>query len=312
MTPLTSHLKDLLNFSADVEAAITAGTPLVALESTIITHGMPYPVNLETARAVEDMVRRHGATPATIAILDRKIHVGLDEAKMDALAQAKQVRKLSRADLAHALVTGDTGSTTVAATMLVAALANISVFATGGLGGVHRDYAHSLDLSADLGEFQRSAVTVVCAGAKAILDIAGTLEVLESLGIPVVSVGTDQFPAFWSRSSGLPTPLRLENATQIAALMRLRARLGQSEGLVVANPVPEEHEIPVSVIAPIIERALDEAQTKGIKGKDVTPFLLQKVLELTDGRSLETNKALILENAKLAAEIAVSHAGGHD
>nr|WP_306267527.1 pseudouridine-5'-phosphate glycosidase [Pararhizobium sp. IMCC3301] len=297
-------LSGLLKISRPVATALAAGQPVVALESTIITHGMPWPQNLETAHAVEQTVMDAGAVPATIAVLDGAIRIGLSAEELDRLAHLKQVRKLSRADLAHALVLGEAGSTTVAATMICAQLAGIQVFATGGLGGVHRGATESMDISADLGEFQKSEIVVVCAGAKAILDIPKTLEVLETLGIPVLSYGTDRFPAFWSRDSGLASPLRLDHPQQIADFMRIRKQLGQSGGVIVANPVPEAAEIDKQILEPLISRALKEARAAGIGGKAVTPFLLQRIFELTEGRSLETNIALVLNNAVLAARIA--------
>lgn len=294
-----------LILSPEVEAARAAGGPIVALESTIITHGMPFPQNVETARRVEAEVRAHGATPATIAIMDRQIHVGLTETELDGLGQAKGVAKLSRADLAACLATGGTGATTVAATMICAHLAGIQVFATGGIGGVHRGAETSFDISADLRELAETPVTVVAAGAKAILDLPKTLEYLETLGVPVIAYGQDDFPAFWSRSSGLKAPLRMDTARDIAAAQILRTRLGLPGGQLVANPIPVEAEIPRSEIMPNIEAALAEAEAQGIAAKAVTPFLLQRIFELTEGRSLASNIALVLNNARLGAAIAV-------
>lgn len=293
-----------LSFSPDVAQARANGSPIVALESTIITHGMPFPQNVETARRVEAEVRAKGAVPATIAVMDRHIHVGLTEAQLDALGQAKGVAKLSRADLAACLATGGTGATTVAATMICAHLAGIRVFATGGIGGVHRGAEHSFDISADLRELAETPVTVVAAGAKAILDLPKTLEVLETLGVPVIAFGQDAFPAFWSRSSGLKAPLRMDSAADIAAAHLMRARLGLPGGQLVANPIPAEAEIPREAILPHIEAALAEANAKGIAAKDVTPFLLQRIFEATKGKSLAANIALVLSNAGLAADIA--------
>jgi len=297
-----------LILSPEVEAARAAGGPIVALESTIITHGMPFPQNVETARRVEAEVRAHGATPATIAIMDRQIHVGLTEAELDGLGQAKGVAKLSRADLAACLATGGTGATTVAATMICAHLAGIQVFATGGIGGVHRGAETSFDISADLRELAETPVTVVAAGAKAILDLPKTLEYLETLGVPIIAYGQDDFPAFWSRSSGLKAPLRMDTARDIAAAQTLRTRLGLPGGQLVANPIPVEAEIPRSEIMPHIEAALAEAEAQGIAAKAVTPFLLQRIFELTEGRSLASNIALVLNNARLAAQVAVAYA----
>ncbi|MFQ6548215.1 pseudouridine-5'-phosphate glycosidase [Aestuariibius sp. 2305UL40-4] len=281
-----------------------ASGPLVALESTIITHGMPYPKNVETARAVEAVIRKEGAVPATTAVMDGRLKIGLTDAELDRLAKTEKVTKLSRADIAHCIATGGTGATTVAATMIAARAAGIEVFATGGIGGVHRGAEDSFDISADLTELARTPVTVVAAGAKAILDLPKTLEVLETQGVPVIAYGQDAFPAFWSRSSGLAAPLRCDDPAEIAAAHRMRRSLGLDGGQLVANPVPEGDEIPADEITPIIAQAQDEADAAGISGKAVTPFLLARIFELTGGRSLETNIALVLNNARLAARIA--------
>ena len=299
-----------LAFSPEVAAARAAGAPIVALESTIITHGMPFPQNVETAARVEAEVRAHGAVPATIAVMDRQIHIGLTEAQLDSLGRAKGVAKLSRADLAACLATGGTGATTVAATMICAHLAGIAVFATGGIGGVHRGAETSFDISADLRELSETPVTVVAAGAKAILDLPKTLEVLETLGVPVIAHGQDDFPAFWSRASGLRAPLRMDRAQDIAAAHLMRAALGLPGGQLVANPIPEADEIPRAVIQPEIEAALAEAAALNIAAKAVTPFLLQRIFERTSGRSLQANIALVLSNARLAAAIARALAEG--
>jgi pseudouridylate synthase len=293
-----------LILSPEVAEARANGSAIVALESTIITHGMPFPQNVETARRVEAEVRAHGATPATIAIMDRQIHVGLTDAQLTSLGQAKGVAKLSRADLAACLATGGTGATTVAATMICAHLAGIEVFATGGIGGVHRGAETSFDISADLPELAQTAVTVVAAGAKAILDLPKTLEYLETQGVPVIAYGQDEFPAFWSRSSGLKAPLRMDRAVDIAAAHSLRKRLGLPGGQLVANPIPKDAELTRAEIMPHIEAALAEAEAKGIAAKAVTPFLLQRIFELTEGRSLTANIALVMNNARLAAAIA--------
>ena len=293
-----------LAFSPEVRAALEAGRPVVALESTIITHGMPWPQNLETARRVEAEVRTAGATPATIAVMGGRIHIGLTGTELEALAQATGVMKLSRADLAFCLATGGTGATTVAATMICAHLAGIAVFATGGIGGVHRGAEESFDISADLTELGLTPVTVVAAGAKAILDLNKTLEVLETNGVPVIAFGQDAFPAFWSRSSGLRAPLRADTAAEIAGAHLLRGRLGFAGGQLVANPIPPEAEIAREEILPVIETALAEAAAQGIAAKEVTPFLLSRIFALTQGRSLEANIALVLNNARLAAAIA--------
>jgi pseudouridine-5'-phosphate glycosidase len=290
--------------SAAVAAARAAGTPLVALETTIVTHGMPYPQNVETALAVEAIVRAGGAEPATIAILDGRIRIGLTADEIEALAHLRDVRKVSRADLPHVLQTGAAGATTVAATMICAALAGISVFATGGIGGVHRGAETTFDVSADLDELAQTPVAVVCAGAKALLDLPKTLEVLETRGVPVIAYGTDAFPAFWSRESGLAAPLRLDTPAEIAAMIRTQRALGYGGGTLIANPVPLADELTQSEIGAHIEQAVAEAAAAGIVGKAVTPYLLDRLFTLTGGRSLVTNVALVKNNAALAAAIA--------
>jgi pseudouridine-5'-phosphate glycosidase len=291
-----------------VSDALAAGRPVVALESTIITHGMPWPQNLEMARQVEQVIRDNGAVPATIAVMDGQIHVGLTDDALQALARtpSDQAMKLSRADLAVCLANGRTGATTVAATMICAHLAGIRVFATGGIGGVHRGAESSFDISADLQELSQTPVTVVAAGAKAILDLPKTWEVLETLGVPVIAYGQDDLPAFWSRNSGIRAPLRMDDAGQIAAAAAMRGRLGLKGGQLVANPIPPEAEIARDQIMPVIEQALSEAETQGVAAKEVTPFLLQRIFELTGGRSLQSNIALVLNNARLASQIAIA------
>lgn len=293
-----------IRFSPDVARARSDGAPVVALESTIITHGMPWPQNAETARLVETDIRAAGAVPATIAVMEGCLHVGLDDDQLTRLAQAGNVAKLSRADMAVCLARGGTGATTVAATMIAARLAGIDTFATGGIGGVHRGAEHSFDISADLQELAQTAVTVVAAGAKAILDVPKTLEVLETLGVPVIAFGQDNLPAFWSASSALRAPLRMDSATDIARAHLMRGALGLPGGQLVANPVPVADEIPQSELEPVIAQALVEAEAQAIQGKAVTPFLLARIFELTDGRSLSANIALVRNNARLAAEIA--------
>lgn len=290
--------------SAAVQAAFDAGAPIVALESTIITHGMPFPQNLEMARKVEAKVRAGGAEPATIAVLDGVLCVGLEDAQLEALAQTRGAAKLSRADLAVCMASGRTGATTVAATMIAANLAGISVFATGGIGGVHRGAEESFDISADLPELAQTPITVVAAGAKAILDVPKTLEVLETQGVPVIAFGQDHMPAFWSAQSSLKAPLRLDSAAEIARAHKMRGALGLPGGQLIANPIPVDAEIPRAEMEPVIERALKDAATHGIAGKSVTPYLLQRIFELTEGRSLTANIALVLNNAALAAQIA--------
>ncbi len=297
-----------LSFTPEVREALDAGRPVVALESTIITHGMPHPRNLDMAREVERAVRDAGATPATIAVIGGQIRIGLDDATLEHLAAAEGVMKVSRADLAVCLTSGRTGATTVAATMICAALAGIRVFATGGIGGVHRNVEETMDISADLYELAATPVTVVSSGAKAILDLPRTFEFLETLGVPVIAVGQDAIPAYWSRDSGLPAPLRLDDPAEIAAAARMRRTLGLPGGQLVVNPIPAEAEIPRAEIFPAVERALEEATRKRIAAKAVTPFLLDRVYDLTQGRSVEANIALVLANARLAAEIAAQDA----
>ena len=304
--PAAAGAGGLLELAPGVAAALASGAPVVALESTIVTHGMPYPQNLATAREVEAIVRAGGAVPATIAVLGGRIRVGLDDVALEQLATARGVMKLSRADLAFAVATGRPGATTVAATMICAALAGIGVFATGGIGGVHRGAETSFDISADLDELARSPVIVVSAGAKAILDLPKTLEALETRGVPVVGFGTDEFPAFWSRSSGLRAPLRLDAPEEVARLSLAREALGLGGGMLVANPLPEGEEIPASDLAGPIEAALAEAAAARVAAKDVTPFLLERVVAATAGRSLAVNQAIIRNNAALAARLAAA------
>ncbi len=299
----------MLAISDEVRAALADRRPVVALETTIVSHGMPWPQNIETALAVEAIVREAGAVPATIAVLDGGIRVGLDQAGLERLATSTDTLKLSRADLAYGVVSGRPGATTVAATMIVAARAGIGVFATGGIGGVHRGAEASFDISADLGELARTDVTVVAAGAKALLDLAKTLEVLETLGVPVVCYGTDTFPAFWSRDSGLPAPIRLDDPAAIAAFVAARAALALGGGILVANPVPGADEIPAAEMAVHIAAAHRDCVAAGVTGKAVTPFLLDAILKRTGGASLVTNIALVKNNAKLAAEIAAAMGG---
>lgn len=293
-----------LQFSPEVAEARAAGRPLVALESTIITHGMPFPQNVETARRVEQDIREAGAVPATIAVLEGALHIGLTENQLDRLARAEDVAKLSRADMAACIAAGGTGATTVAATMIAARLAGIGVFATGGIGGVHKGAETSFDISADLQELAQTPVTVVSAGPKAILDIPKTLEVLETLGVPVIAYGQDSLPAFWSATSDLAAPLRMDSPARVAAAHETRARMDLPGGQLVANPIPAADEIAAETLAPIIAQAQAEAEDRGIAAKSVTPFLLQRIFELTEGESLTANIALVRNNARLAAEIA--------
>jgi len=293
-----------MSLSTEASAAKSEGRAIVALESTIITHGMPYPQNVETARLVEQDVRDAGATPATIAVIDGTLHIGLASDTLESLGQAKDVAKLSRADIAACIASGGTGATTVAATMIAANLAEIDVFATGGIGGVHRGAETSFDISADLQELAQTPVTVVGAGAKAILDLPKTFEVLETLGVPVIAYRQDVLPAFWSAKSDIPAPLRMDSATEIARAHLARQAMGMTGGQLVANPIQVSDEISADVLAPIIAEALDEAKEMGVTAKAVTPFLLGRIFELTNGRSLTANIALVRNNARLAAEIA--------
>src|SRR5579872_1355737 len=297
-----------LKIAAEVSDALTARRPVVALETTIVTHGMPYPENVATARSLESAIRAEGAVPATIAVMGGAVRVGLSESELEALATAKGVLKLSRNDLAYAIATGQAGATTVAATMICARLAGIRVFATGGIGGVHRGAETTFDISADLEELARTSVAVVCAGAKALLDLPKTLEYLETRGVPVIGYRTSEFPAFWSRSSGLPVPLRLDCPSEIARLLDLKWSLGLAGGAVIANPVDTADEIPAREMAGYIETAVAEAVARGITGKAVTPFILARLVELTNGRSLRANIALVQSNARLAADLAVAWA----
>lgn len=295
--------------SAEVSAALAAKKAVVALESTIIAHGMAYPANVETALAVEQVVRDHGAVPATIAVLGGKLKAGLSRDEIERFGkEGPGIMKVSVRDLPFVAGRGLDGATTVAATMRIAAMAGIPVFATGGMGGVHRGAGESFDISADLTEMTHSNVALVTAGAKAILDLPLTLERLETEGVPVIGYRTGEFPAFYSRSSGLKVPMRAETPDEVAAIMRSKWDLGLSGAVVVANPIPEAAEIPAAEIEPVIAVALAEADRLGIRGKDITPFLLSEIVQATEGRSLQANIALVKNNAKVAAEIAVAFA----
>lgn len=294
-----------LEYSPKVEKAIQNDDPIVALESTIITHGMPWPDNFKTAQEVEKVITETGATPATIAVINGVIKVGLEEEILSNLSKTKNVRKLSRADLAHCLLNKETGATTVAATMIIAKLAGIKVFATGGIGGVHKFAEKTFDISADLQELSKTNVSVVCAGPKAILDIPKTLEVLETLGVPVITFGQSKLPAFWSCDSPFYSPLSLNDPALIAKSHKIREQLALAGGQLIANPIPKENEIPFREIEPIVNAAAKEAIQNKIIAKEVTPFLLAKINELTQGRSLKSNIELIKNNAKLASKIAL-------
>lgn len=295
-----------MDISPDVQAALAEKKPVVALESTIICHGMPYPENIETALQVEDVIRNHGAVPATIAVIEGRIKVGLSKEQIEYLATAENVRKLSRRDLPAVVSDRADGATTVAGTMIIAAMAGIKLFVTGGIGGVHRGAGESFDISADLEELKNTDVTVVCAGCKSILDIPATLEYLETAGVPVISYAADEFPAFYSVSSGFPSPMRSDSPDSIAKMIAVKRDLGLRGGTLIACPVPKEQEIPSGEIDDFIQTALGEAAKEGIAGSRVTPYLLQKVVDLSGGRALETNRVLVLNNAAVGAKIALA------
>ena len=292
----------------EVAGAIAAGRPLVALESTLIAHGMPWPQNVETALALEAEVRALGAVPATIAILDGRLKAGLSREEIERVGRDHDIAKVSRRDLPLLVARRGSGATTVAATMIVAALAGIRVFATGGIGGVHRGAQATFDISADLQELARTSVAVVCAGAKSVLDLRLTLEYLETHGVPVIGYRTDRMPAFYSRDSGFGVDVRLDEPGEIARAMKAKWDLGLDGGLVVANPIPERFELPRARIDEATEQALRDADAQGIGGKAVTPFLLARINALTEGESLRSNIELVLNNARLAARIAVAYA----
>ena len=299
-------MQSFLLFSPEVAAARTAGKAVVALESTIISHGMPYPQNVHTAREVEQIIRDAGAVPATIAIIGGKICIGLSPEQLQLLGSSPDAMKVSRRDLAYVLSQKRLGATTVAATMICAQLAGIEVFVTGGIGGVHRGAETSFDISADLQELAHTSVAVVCAGVKSILDIGLTLEYLETHGVPVVSVGQPGFPAFCTRDSGYQADFQLDTPEEQAAFIRTKWELGLAGGVVVSNPVPLDAAMPAEDIDAIIQQALGEAGAQGVKGKAVTPFLLARIKELTQGRSLATNIALVKHNALVGARMAVA------
>lgn len=298
-------LNDQLKYAKEVRWALEAGTPIIALESTIISHGMPYPNNLETALECERVARENGAVPATCAIIKGKAYVGLDEDQLAFLAKERSsVVKASRRDIPVLMARGMSGATTVAATMILASMAGIRVFATGGIGGVHRGAERTMDVSADLEELAHTPVTVVCAGPKSILDLPLTLEYLETHGVPVIGYGTEELPAFYTRESGLKVDYRMDTPAEIAAAIRAQKFLGYSGGMLVVNPIPEAFAMDAQSINAAIDNACEEAREKGIRGKELTPFLLSKITALTGGQSLEANIALVLSNVKLAAAIA--------
>lgn len=298
-------LNNYLQIKPEIKEALGEGKPVVALESTIISHGMPYPENIKTARNVEKIVRENGAVPATIAILDGMLTVGLNEDELELLGNSKDVVKTSRRDLPFIVAKKLNGATTVAATMIISEMAGIKVFATGGIGGVHRHAQETFDISADLQELANTNVAVVCAGAKSILDIGLTLEYLETQGVPVIGFGTDEIPAFYTRKSGYKVDYRIDSEIELAKVMKAKWDMGLKGGLVIGNPIPKEYEMNYEEINQAIDLALIEAEKKGIKGKETTPFLLSKVKEKTKGKSLESNIQLVYNNARLAAKLAV-------
>lgn len=299
-------LNKYLDVAPEVKEALEAGRPVVALESTIISHGMPYPKNVETALNVEKVVRENGAVPATIAIINGRLKAGLSKDEIEYLGKTGQkVTKVSRRDLPVIVSKGMDGATTVATTMIIAAMAGIKVFATGGIGGVHRGAETTMDISADLEELAMTPVMVICAGAKAILDLGLTLEYLETKGVPVIGYQTSELPAFYSRKSGFKVDYRLDTPAEIANAFNVKRELGMQGGMLVTNPIPEEYAMPDDVINKAIDRAIAESVEQGIKGKATTPFLLARVVELTGGESLESNIQLVYNNARLAAKTSV-------
>ncbi|MCI3924681.1 pseudouridine-5'-phosphate glycosidase [Paenibacillus sp. TRM 82003] len=299
-------MNERLSYTEETRAAVADGKPVVALETTIISHGMPYPQNIEMAKRVEAIIRERGAVPATIGLMDGKIKIGLTESELERFATDKSVEKVSRRDFPYILSTGKIGATTVAATMIAAQLGGVEVFATGGIGGVHREGETTWDVSADLTELAQTDVAVVCAGAKSILDIGRTLEYLETQGVPVVGYRCDEFPSFYSRESGYRVDYRIDEASGIAAIMDTKWKLGLRGGLLIANPVPQTHALDFREMEKVIEEALGAAKRQGVAGKAVTPFLLSYIKEATGGKSLETNIALVNHNADTAAAVAVA------
>lgn len=298
-------LQKYLDVAPEVAEALAQGKPVVALESTIISHGMPYPKNVEMANEVERIIRENGAVPATIAILDGRLKVGLNEEELEKLARPNaHIIKVSRRDLGVAVSRNLDGATTVATTMLIAAMAGIRVFATGGIGGVHRGAETTMDISADLEELGRTPVMVVCAGAKSILDLGLTLEYLETKGVPVIGFGTEELPAFYTRESGFSVDYRMDSPYEVAAAFGTAQELGLQGGMLVVNPIPKEYSMDASVINGAIDAAVAEAEEKHIRGKEITPFLLAKIKDITGGDSLEANIQLVYNNAKVAAQIA--------
>jgi pseudouridylate synthase len=300
------NLNQYLTYSEEVQAAKQQGKPIVALESTIISHGMPYPQNVKTAREVEQIIRDNGAVPATIAIVDGKIKIGLSDEELEMFGKSSDVAKASRRDLAYLIATKKLGATTVAATMICAEAAGINIFVTGGIGGVHRGAETTMDISADLEELGQTNVAVICAGAKSILDLGLTMEYLETKGVPVIGYQTDVLPAFYTRRSEFPLNIKADDVDTIAATLKVKWDLNLRGGAVIANPIPEEHAMDEQLITSVIQSALKEAEENNISGKNVTPFMLGKVKELTEGKSLDANIALVKNNAVVGAKLAVS------
>lgn len=301
------NLKDYLFIQPEIEAAVKAGKPVVALESTILSHGMPWPENLEFAHKVQQVVRAGGAVPATTAIIDGKLKVGLDDADIERMCRAENVEKVSRRDLPIMVATGRTGATTVATTMILASLAGIRIFATGGIGGVHRGAETTMDISADLQELAHTPVAVVCAGAKMILDIGLTLEYLETMGVPVLGMGTEDFPAFYCRKSGFRVDYAAKDELDAAKVLKAKWDLGLRGGVLIGNPVPEEYALDFDEMNAVIQRAIDSAKAEGVKGKHLTPYLLAHIVDFTEGRSLATNLQLAYNNARVASRLAVEY-----
>ncbi|MDO4500930.1 MAG: pseudouridine-5'-phosphate glycosidase [Erysipelotrichaceae bacterium] len=299
------NFKDYLSIAPEIEEAIKAGKPIVALESTILSHGMPFPENVEFAHQVEVVVRNAGAIPATTAIIGGKLKVGLTPEELDLMCKAENVGKVSRRDVATYLATGMTGATTVATTMLIAAMAGLRVFATGGIGGVHRDGENTMDISADLQELAHTPVAVVCAGCKQILDIGRTLEYLETMGVPVLGYKTDDFPAFYCRKSGFGVDYNAPDAATIAKIIKTKDDIGFNSGMIIGNPIPEEYGLDFDEMEAVIKEALVKADAEGVRGKNITPFLLAQIKQITKGKAFASNVQLAYNNAKVAAEIAV-------
>jgi len=299
-------LKNYLDVKEEVRLALEHNQPVVALESTIISHGMPYPQNVEMAKKVETIIRSEGAVPATIAIMNGKIKIGLTDEDLEVFAKSKEVAKVSRRDLASIVAKKSLGATTVASTMMCAEMAGIKFFVTGGIGGVHRGYEETLDVSADLEELAQTNVNVICAGAKAILDLPRTMEFLETKGVPVVGYQTDVLPAFYTRTSNIKLPLSVENVEELAAMIHVKEELSLKGGVLVTNPIPESDSLDETYINEIIDNAIEQSFKDGITGKDTTPYLLKTIVEKTQGKSLEANLALVYNNAKVGAKLAVA------